>query len=72
MQAIGFRNYKIISDTPASLSPRLEANFFVLGGTARLQYGITNNFAVTLTSGADHFLVKICGTDIKYDSFGII
>jgi hypothetical protein len=46
---------------------------FVLGGTARLQYGITNNFAVTLTSGADHFFSKdMPGTDIKYDSFGII
>jgi hypothetical protein len=45
----------------------------VLGGTINLQYGITNNFAITLTSGADHFLSKdIPGTDKKYDSFGVI
>jgi hypothetical protein len=46
---------------------------FVLGGTARLQYGINNNFAVTLTSGADHFFSKINpATGKKYDSFGVI
>jgi len=46
---------------------------FVLGGTARLQYGVTNNFAITLTSGADHFFSKdIPGTNMPYNSFGII
>ncbi len=46
---------------------------FVLGGTPRLQYGISNNFAITLTSGADHFFSKtIPGTNMKYNSFGII
>jgi hypothetical protein len=46
---------------------------FVLGGTARLQYGISNNFAVTLTSGADHFFSKINpATGKVFDSFGII
>jgi len=46
---------------------------FVLGGTVRLHYGITNSFAVTLTSGADHFFSKINpATGIKFDSFGII
>jgi hypothetical protein len=46
---------------------------FVLGGTPSLLYGITNNFAVTLTSGADHFLSKyIPGTNKRYDSFGVI
>jgi hypothetical protein len=51
---------------------RISSNF-VLGGTIRLQYGITNNFAVTLASGADHFFSKdIPGTNIKYDSFGMI
>ena len=46
---------------------------FVLGGTARLQYGLSNNFAITLTSGADHFFSKINpATGQNYDSFGII
>jgi len=46
---------------------------FVLGGTARLQYGVNNSLAVTLTSGADHFFSKkIPGTDVRYDSFGVI
>jgi hypothetical protein len=46
---------------------------FELGGTARLQYGVTNNFAITLTSGAFHnFGRDIPGTDLKYDSFGVI
>ncbi|HZY37022.1 MAG TPA: hypothetical protein VFE53_10255 [Mucilaginibacter sp.] len=45
----------------------------VLGGTISLQYGVTNRFAVVLTSGADHFLSKyIPGTTMRYDSFGII
>ena len=44
-----------------------------LGGTARIQYGVTDNFALTLTSGAFHFLSKdIPGTNKKYDSFGVI
>jgi hypothetical protein len=46
---------------------------FVLGGTARLQYGLSNNFAVTLTSGADHFFSKVNPATGKYfDSFGVI
>jgi hypothetical protein len=46
---------------------------FVLGGTLRLQYGISNSFAITLTSGADHFFSKINpATGMKFDSFGII
>src|SRR5258708_6596429 len=46
---------------------------FVLGGTARLQYGVSNNFAITLTSGADHFFSKINpATGQNYNSFGII
>lgn len=51
---------------------RISSNL-VLGGTIRLQYGITNNFAVTLTSGADHFLSKTNpATGTKFDSFGVI
>jgi hypothetical protein len=51
---------------------RISSNF-VLGGTPRLQYGITDDFAVTLTSGADHFFSKsFPGTTFKYNSFGII
>ena len=46
---------------------------FVLGGNARLQYGLSNTFAITLTSGADNFFSKyIPGTNKRYDSFGII
>jgi hypothetical protein len=46
---------------------------FVLGGTISLQYGITDRFAVALTSGADHFFSKYKpGTHVRYDSFGII
>ena len=45
----------------------------VLGGTIDLQYGISNNFAITLTSGADHFLSKINPvTNHVFDSFGVI
>jgi len=46
---------------------------FVIGGTARLQYGLSNDFAITLTSGADHFISKINpATGKKFDSFGVI
>jgi hypothetical protein len=46
---------------------------FVLGGTLRLQYGVTDNLAITLTSGADHFFSKINpATGQKFDSFGVI
>ena len=46
---------------------------FVLGGTVSLQYGLSDRFAITLTSGADHFFPNyIAGTHIRYNSFGII
>jgi hypothetical protein len=46
---------------------------FVLGGTIRLQYGLTNNFALTLTSGAYHFFpVYMPGTHTRYQSYGEI
>ena len=47
---------------------------FVLGGTISLQYGLTNRFAVELTSGADHFFSRYepGSTTKRYDSFGII
>jgi hypothetical protein len=46
---------------------------FILGGNIRLQYGLSNNFALTLTGGADHYFPKtIPGTDTKYDSYGEI
>jgi hypothetical protein len=45
----------------------------VIGGTARLQYGLTNNLAITLTSGADHFISKDDpATGQPFDSFGTI
>jgi hypothetical protein len=46
---------------------------FILGGTARAQYGISNSFAITLTSGAYHFFTKIIpGTNTRYSSYGNI
>jgi len=46
---------------------------FILGGTIRLQYGLSNNFALTLTSGAYHYFpLYIPGTDKRYQSFGEI
>ena len=53
-------------------SATIGANF-ILGGNARLQYGINNNFALTLTGGADHFFTKmIPGTDQRYQGYGVI
>lgn len=46
---------------------------FILGGTIRLQYGLSNNFALTLTSGAYHYLpILIPGTNTRYQSYGEI
>jgi len=46
---------------------------FILGGTIRLQYGLSNNFALTLTSGAYHFFpVYKPGTHTRYQSYGQI
>ena len=46
---------------------------FVLGGTIQLQYGVSDRFAIALTSGADHFFSRnIPGTNKPYDSFGVI
>src|ERR1700744_6108511 len=46
---------------------------FSLGGTAQLQLGLSNSFAIIATSGAYHFfMVKIPGTDKRYDSYGVI
>jgi len=47
-------------------------NTFILGGTVRLQYGVSNNFALTFTTGGDHFFTKdMPGTNIRYSSFGV-
>jgi len=35
---------------------------FILGGDIRLQYGLSNNLAVTLTSGGYHFFPKKTGS----------
>jgi hypothetical protein len=45
-----------------------------LGGTARLQYGVTNNIALTLTSGYYNYFGKEIpgGADGKYPSFGVV
>src|ERR1700712_5101414 len=48
---------------------------FSLGGTVRFQYGITNDFAITLTGGAYHFFTKINPNDPaggRYNSYGVI
>src|ERR1700761_878126 len=46
---------------------------FSLGANIRLQYGLSNSFALTLTGGADHFFMKTNpATGQPYDSFGII
>jgi len=44
-----------------------------LGGTGRLQYGVSNNLAITLTSGYYNFFGKDePGTDTKYQSLGMV
>jgi hypothetical protein len=44
-----------------------------IGGTARLQYGVSNNLAITLTSGYYNFFGKSePGTDLKYQSLGMV
>ncbi|MFA6249035.1 MAG: hypothetical protein WC615_18985 [Mucilaginibacter sp.] len=44
-----------------------------IGGTARLQYGLADNLALTLTSGYYNFFgKKIPGTDANYDDLGIV
>jgi hypothetical protein len=46
---------------------------FELGGTARLQYGVSNNLAITLTSGLYNFFGKdIPGTNTKYPDLDVI
>ena len=46
---------------------------FTLGATGRLQYGISNNFAITLTTGGYHFFPKLIpGTNTRYASYGEI
>jgi hypothetical protein len=59
------------ADNPTGNSA-LGANF-VLGGTVQGRYGISNNFALTLTSGAYHYFPKtIPGTNTTYNSYGLI
>lgn len=44
-----------------------------IGGTARLQYGIANNLALTLTSGYYNYFGKEIGnTGVKYKSLGMV
>ncbi len=43
-----------------------------LGGTARLQYGVSNNLAITLTSGYYNFFGKDDGFGQKYQSLGMV
>ena len=45
---------------------------FNLGGTIRLQYGITDNVAATFTTGGYHFFPeKIPGSNNRYTSYGV-
>ncbi|WP_158799301.1 hypothetical protein [Pedobacter sp. L105] len=51
---------------------RIGSNF-ALGGNGRIQYGVTDRFALTLTGGGFHFFSKdIPGTNVKFNSFGVI
>ncbi|MFA6083017.1 hypothetical protein [Mucilaginibacter sp.] len=45
-----------------------------IGGTARLQYGVADNLALTLTSGYYNFFGKeiVSGADTKYPSVGLV
>ncbi|WEA00963.1 hypothetical protein [Mucilaginibacter sp. SJ] len=45
---------------------------FELGGTARLQYGISNDLALTLTSGYYNFFAKSDFKDLGGRSLGVI
>ncbi|RCH55998.1 hypothetical protein DJ568_04420 [Mucilaginibacter hurinus] len=48
---------------------------FVLGGNLRLQYGISDNTALTLTSGYSSFFGKereVAGVTVKNDAFGVV
>jgi hypothetical protein len=45
---------------------------FNLGGTVRLQYGLTNDLALTFTTGGYHFFMEdIPGTSTPYNSYGV-
>jgi len=49
---------------------RLGSNF-AFAGTARFQYGLSNSFALTVTSGAYHFFpIDKPGTTTRYESYG--
>ncbi|TWR26933.1 hypothetical protein FPZ42_07820 [Mucilaginibacter achroorhodeus] len=49
------------------------ASNFGLGGTARLQYGLGSNVALTLTSGYYNFFGKEIGnTSVNYPDLGIV
>jgi len=46
---------------------------FILGGTARIQYGVSNGLALTFTSGAYHFFPTTNpATGSDYNSYGVI
>lgn len=46
---------------------------FTLGATGRLQYGVSDNFALTFTTGGYHFFPKINpATNKRYGSYGEI
>jgi hypothetical protein len=46
---------------------------FVIGAAAKVQYGLSNNFALTFTIGGDHFLSKTDpATGMLYNSFGVL
>jgi len=45
---------------------------FELGGTARLQYGVANNVALTLTSGYYNFFATQAAKDVGGESFGLV
>lgn len=49
-----------------------ELSKFELGGTARLQYGLSNNLALTLTSGYYNFFASQLSKDLGGKSSGMV
>jgi hypothetical protein len=65
-------NLNLGIETGLPTSNQSNYSAFVLGGTIRLQYGITNNLAATFTTGGYHFFSqKIPGTNVRYANFGV-
>jgi len=72
---VGALRFNIGLETSVPTGSATIGSNFSLGGTVRFQYGITNNFALTITGGAYHFFAKVNPNDPtggRYDSYGVI